>query len=71
MNETIFLGANLEPVTPKAGQWFCEVTYDASQEGYEIALVEFIGWIDGTGYVVSDGDDTRRPSGDVMILRNI
>lgn len=78
-HETIYLSAKLEPVVPKAGQWFCEMSYDVD-EGNEIvregSLVEFVGTVEelvgdcviSTSYV-SDGDDARRPFGDAMILQ--
>ena len=44
---TIFFDAELNPVQPKAGQWFCEFDIIDTYEGNEIvrdeALVEYLG----------------------------
>ena len=80
-HETIFFDADLQPIVPQPGQWFCEYDIDFSWEGNEIlregSLVEFVA----TGVVrYSDGeqlirhwvateysDDCREPRGEALI----
>jgi hypothetical protein len=43
---TIFFNCALQPVEPKAGQWFCEFFIAEAFDGYELrdeAIVEYVG----------------------------
>lgn len=71
LHETVFLSADLEPIEPRKGQWFCEFDVDFAEEGNEIlrdqALVEYIG----QGEVYDEQcDEFRRPRGFVLILQS-
>jgi hypothetical protein len=67
---TIFFDAQLNPVTPQIGQWFCEYELVIPEEGDDFlrddALVEYTGpddrvvWCDKAGAFVPYGDPIRR-----------
>lgn len=67
---TIFFDAELNPVTPQAGQWFCEYELIIPEEGDDYlsdqALVEYVGpddtvvWCDKANAFVPYGDPIRR-----------
>lgn len=82
---TIFFNADLQPIQPKEGQWFCEIHLIDTADGEEVAaeaIVEFLGtsdsayladgqWIHFTDHrVASEYDEgDRRPYGDILILQ--
>ncbi len=59
----MFLNNNLQPVTPKPGQWFVEADVDYDIEGEPFvqygALVEYVQ--DGSRCVCEEGSDDVRP----------
>jgi hypothetical protein len=78
-HNSVFFDADLRPVQPQAGQWFCEVYIEPGRVQYD-ALVEYVGqsevWL-GTDNaemrhdVSEDGaEDTRSPLGDALILQH-
>ena len=82
-HETIFFDADLQPITPAAGQWFCEYDIYVTYEGNEIlrdeALVEFVEtylWKFSDGATVSqhlvcpeNDEELRNPRGEALILQ--
>lgn len=55
---TVFFDANLQPVVPTPGQWFCEF-YDAHGAPMLRHLVS-----------AEHADDARRPQGLVLVLQH-
>ena len=80
-HETIFLDAELQPIVPQPGQWFCEYDILFADEGNEIlsegALVEFVEtevarYTDGEQLVrhwvtTEYSDECREPIGEALI----
>ena len=75
---SMFFDADLKPVQPVPGQWFCEAYIEQDQVQYD-ALVEYVGrsevWL-GLGNtelrheVAEEGsDEARSPRGDALILQ--
>lgn len=82
-HNTIFFNADLQPVEPKEGQWFCEFHVDDSdEEVLAEAIVEYLGmsesafltdngWVEVKDHrVASEYDESdRRPYGDILVLQ--
>lgn len=80
-HETIFFDADLQPIVPQPGQWFCEYDIELAEEGNEIlrdgAIVEFVetevaSYSDGEQivrhWVTNEySDDWREPRGWALI----
>ena len=82
---TQFFTHDLQPVTPREGQWFCEFHIAETMHGEEVRdeeLVEYVGisndsvydggvWVPRPyPYVAPEHDDARRPLGDILILQH-
>lgn len=68
---TVFFDADLQPVTPIEGQWFCEFDVYDRACGYECLRDEALVEYTGNGLVIEEGEDAeeRRPGGLVLILQ--
>jgi hypothetical protein len=80
----LFFDADLNPVTPQVGEWYCEVDWDTDIDGDDFvtegALVRYEGTsistlTDGTSQarhrVTPDGDDEdRTPQGMVLVRQS-
>lgn len=70
---TVFFDADLTPIEPIVGQWFCEFdAYDGAsgtESMRDEAMVEFLGMHAGRPMVAEEGDEAeeRRPRGIVLI----
>ena len=80
-HETIFFDADLQPIRPQPGQWFCEYDIELAEDGDEIlrdgALVEFVDtelarYSDGQALIrhwvtTEYSDNWREPRGEALI----
>ena len=80
-HETSCFDAELQPIVPQPGQWFCEYDIDLAEEGNEIlrdgALVEFVEtevarYSDGQALIrhwvtTEYSDNWREPRGEALI----
>lgn len=70
-HKTVFFDADLNPVVPAEGQWFCEfdiiLDFEGDAQVRDQALVEYLG----EGRVASEVEEyDRAPNGDILILQD-